>query len=90
MSRQHAPLPDTDWVTTDWVTAAKTIRRALNECIQRGDKPTAIVMGPDVASLFRGWGGGGWSSGRPELFGLPVRIGGNAEGWSVRLKSEAG
>ncbi len=47
-------------------------------------------MGPDVASLFSGWGGGGWSYGRPELFGLPVRIDRSAEGWSVRLKSEAG
>ena len=85
MSRKHVPPPD-----TDWVTAAKTIHMALNECVERGDKPTAIVMGEDLASLFRGWGGGGWSYGRPELFGLPVRIDRSAEGWSVRLKSEAG
>ena len=85
MSRKHAPLPD-----TDWVSAAKTIRLALNDCIERGDKPVAVVMGEDLSSLFRGWGGGGWSYGRPELFGLPVRIDRSAEGWSVRLKTEAG
>lgn len=84
MSRKHAPLPD-----TDWVTAAKTIRMALNECVERGEKPIGIVMGEDLASLFRGWGGGGWSYGRPELFGLPVRIDRSVEGWSVRLKSGA-
>jgi hypothetical protein len=85
MFRQHAPLPD-----AQWVTAAKTIRLALNECGERGDKPAAIVMGEDLASIFRGWGGGGWSYGRPELFGLPVRIDRRAQGWSVRPKTEAG
>jgi len=85
MSHTHGPLPD-----TDWVTAAHTIRLVLNESFERGDKPTTIVMGPDVASLFRGWGGGGWSYGRPELFGLPVRVDRSAQGWSVRLKTEAG
>ena len=83
MSRKHTPLPD-----TDWVMAAKTIRMALNECVERGEKPTAIIVGEDLASLFRGWGGGGWSYGRPELFGLPVRIERSTEGCSVRLKSE--
>lgn len=85
MGGGSAPLSD-----PDWITAAMTIRRAPNDCLEHVDKPIAIVVGPDVASLFRGWGGGRWSYGRPELFGLPVRIDRSAEGWSVRLKSEAG
>lgn len=83
MSRKHAPLPDTDWVTT-----AKAIRIALNESVERGDKPAAIVIGEDLASLFRGWGGGGWSYGRPELFGLPVRIDRSADDRTSYLAPE--
>ena len=50
----------------------------------------AIVMGPDVAPLFRQGGIGGWSYGRPELFSLPVELDTRTEGWTNRVREAPG
>jgi hypothetical protein len=81
LSRKHAPPPD-----TDTLAISKTIARRLHEIRDSGGTPVAIIMGPDIAPIFRAEGIGGWAYGRPELFNLPVEIDGRAEGWSVRVK----
>ena len=68
MGRNHAPPPE-----TDALTIAKAIGCRLHE-IRDGGTPLAIIMGPDIAPVFRKAGLGGWSCGRPELFNLPVEI----------------
>ena len=81
MSRKHAPPPD-----TDTLTIAKAIARSLHAARERGETPVAIIMGPDIAPVFRREGIGGWSHGRPELFSLPVEIDPEAEGGTIRVR----
>ena len=81
MSRKHAPPPD-----TDALTIAKAIARSLHAARERGETPVAIVMGSDIAPIFRQAGIGGWSYGRSELFSLPVELDSQAEGWAIRVR----
>lgn len=81
MSRKHAPLP-----LPDWMAEIVPIRRRLNELLDAGETPVAIVLGPEIHARQRKAAGGRWDEGWADLFDYTVERG-RDEGWSVRVKA---